>query len=371
MAVLLPAAFFLLLIGLSGCAGTDRQPRYTKDGQTYGVVSGTFRHRWWNYYERGLSYTEGKYYSEAVSDFQAAIDRRNEDQRMARTYGMHFVDYFPHRELGIVYLETGDLDNAQHHLERSIAHWPTAKARFYLDRVREQMIRRRGAEIPPPVIQIDAVGSEIWTRQDPVVLSGSVTDENYVAAVRVGDRRLFLESARKTLQFSESLQLSQGSHVVVLAAENLGGRSSKVKLRLHVDREGPLITVEEAAAVEAASGNHVRIRGSVYDPAGVETLDIAGHDFNFISSTEVFFEETIAATDGELTLTARDVLGNRTTTVLSGQIGPAAFGARPLLACTDCPGLSLVFLRSTDSRGPVIELKGWRPKQAVFVERIY
>jgi TolB-like protein/tetratricopeptide (TPR) repeat protein len=371
MAVLLPAALSLFLIGLSGCAGTDRQPRYTKDGQTYGVVSGTFRHRWWNYYERGLSYTEGQYYSEAVSDFQAAIDRRDADQRMARTYGMHFVDYFPHRELGIVYLETGDLENALHHLERSIAHWPTAKARYYLDRVREKMIRRRGGEIDPPDIRLDAAGTEIRTRQDPVILTGTVADDNYVAAVRIGDRQLFLESARKTLQFSETLQLSQGSHVIVLAAENLGGRSSKVELRLIVDREGPLITVEEAAVADGASGKQFRIRGSAYDPAGVETLEIAGHDFNFISSTEVFFEETISTTDGELTLSARDVLGNRTTTVLSGQIAPAVFGARPLLACTDCPMPSLAFLRSTDSRGPVIELKGWRPKQAVFVETIY
>jgi len=42
----------------------------------------------------------------AISDFQAAIRQREKDQRRARTCGMHFIDYFPHQELGIVYFET-------------------------------------------------------------------------------------------------------------------------------------------------------------------------------------------------------------------------------------------------------------------------
>jgi len=95
-----------------------------KDGKEYGKVSGAFfRHRWWNYYERGLSFAEGEFFPEAVSDLEEAIQQRTRDQRMARTYGMHFMDYFPHRELGIVYYETGDFEGAKRELEVSLSHF--------------------------------------------------------------------------------------------------------------------------------------------------------------------------------------------------------------------------------------------------------
>ena len=106
---------FLLSVSIaSGCAHqTDSTASYTRDGETYGQVRGTFRHKWWNYYERGLSFADGQFFKEAVKDFNAAIRKREKDQRMARTYGMHFMDYFPHRELGIVQYQTGNLEAAK------------------------------------------------------------------------------------------------------------------------------------------------------------------------------------------------------------------------------------------------------------------
>jgi tetratricopeptide (TPR) repeat protein len=81
--------------------------------------SGTFRGKWWNYYERALESAEKGDWDAALSDLNAAIDKRDKDQRNARTYGMHFVDYFPHRELGIAYFNKGDLANAAKELEDS------------------------------------------------------------------------------------------------------------------------------------------------------------------------------------------------------------------------------------------------------------
>ena len=67
---------------------------------------------------------------------------------MARTYGMHFIDYFPHRELGIVYYEMRKMDAAKKELELSLVHFPTAKARFYLDRVRKALIEQEVSNRP-------------------------------------------------------------------------------------------------------------------------------------------------------------------------------------------------------------------------------
>ena len=137
-------------------------PVYQKNGKTYGVTSGAFRHRWWNYFERGLSFAEGGFTDEAISDLKTAIQQRFKDQRMARTYGLHFIDYFPHRELGIGYFTKGLLDEANAELVLSLSHFPSAKAYYYLDRVREQRIRKLGNEVAPPRLALDLKGNDIW-----------------------------------------------------------------------------------------------------------------------------------------------------------------------------------------------------------------
>ena len=64
----------LVLIALSfllfqNCQ-TPPDPDYIKDGTSYGVVKGLFRERWWNFYERGVSFFDGGYWEEAIDDFQ-------------------------------------------------------------------------------------------------------------------------------------------------------------------------------------------------------------------------------------------------------------------------------------------------------------
>ena len=74
----------LLMLMLPNCQ-TPADPQYTKDGTPYGVVKGLFRERWWNFYERGVSYFDGGFWEEAIADFKEAIRQRDEDQRRART----------------------------------------------------------------------------------------------------------------------------------------------------------------------------------------------------------------------------------------------------------------------------------------------
>ena len=138
-----PTILLLFLIAAvlwtGGCAQQPAGKVYVKDGKEYGKTSGyIFRHKWWNYYERGISYAEGEFYEDAIGDFTQAINQRPGDQRMARTYGMHFIDYFPHRELGIIHYQRGDLAAARKELELSLSQYPSAKARYYLDRVRKE-----------------------------------------------------------------------------------------------------------------------------------------------------------------------------------------------------------------------------------------
>ena len=86
-------ALSIPLVGVlvSGCGGARGPTAQVVDGQTYGTTTVPFRGRWWQYYERGVSWSLGGLWAEAEADFREALALRLTDNRRARTYGMHFV----------------------------------------------------------------------------------------------------------------------------------------------------------------------------------------------------------------------------------------------------------------------------------------
>lgn len=370
----------LLLFGISACA-TGSEKAYTKDGKAYGHVRGTFRHRWWNYYERGLSFAEGKYYGEAVSDLREAIRQRSEDQRMARTYGMHFIDYFPHRELGIILYETQDLDTAKQELELSLGHFPSAKAHFYLDRIRKIMIEQTGKEIPFPALGLDLEKKEIWSRDDPIQLSGEASDENYISEITIMGTPFYIGESSRHVPFKKSLSLPQGKHIVEVTAKNLSGKVSTLVRTIHIDREGPIISIEQLA-FEDTSDSKIFISGVIFDEAGVTELRINKKTIPADGKEEFLFSQELVSDGEDLELKAVDRLGNETTARISLQSvldesNNKGTGYRQntesiLLASTDLKGLRLAAIFGpNDNQPPIISIKGWTDRQAVFLDRLY
>lgn len=140
--VLAGAAAALLLT-----ACQERQERVAEPGaRRPGEISVPFRNRWWHFYERGLSWADAGDDARAIDDFRQCLRLRRTDARLARTYGMHFVQCFAHRELGAALLRRGDLDGAERELELSMAQEPSAKAEHLLRQVRE---RRGGVAAAP------------------------------------------------------------------------------------------------------------------------------------------------------------------------------------------------------------------------------
>ena len=83
-----------------------------KDDKEYCVTSDwIYGMDWDSCYRRGLSCMEGECWEYAISEFTQAISQRFREKRDARPYGMHFRDYFPHREMGICYLNLGEKEN--------------------------------------------------------------------------------------------------------------------------------------------------------------------------------------------------------------------------------------------------------------------
>lgn len=365
----------ILLSALSWYAGGVMQasdPVYTKEGKEYGKVQGAFRHRWWNYYERALSFSDGEFHEEAVSDLKVAIEQRPEDQRMARTYGMHFVDYFPHRELGIAYYRMGEFKAAQGELELSINQYPSSKARFYLDRVRKALIEREGAGVEPPRLVLDFRNGEIWTRDDPVTISGVAEDERYVAAVSIMGTSVFLEQAEARVPFKKALHLPQGRHEVTVEARNLLGSKTSRSVVIRVDREGPVIAVEKIEEDQTTPEGGIEIFGSVYDEAGVPQVLLNNEPIRPAGGVEVYFRQRVPKARKELELVAKDRLGNETSARipldLSGKVKPSI---RLALAGSGEMPLVLAASAGKDTRPPEIKLKGWTESQTVFLDKIY
>src|SRR5262245_27321269 len=176
---------FVVLVGLAGCA-VEQGKVYVKEGRQYGVTSSQiWRGRWWNHYERGVSYAAGEFWDEAITDFQAAVAQRQEDQRRARTYGLHFMDYFPHRELGIVYYRLVRYPEAIRELETALHSDETAKAKFYLNQARKALLEQTRRDTTPPRIVLDSPPDGLLTNRFTITVAGRVEGDAYVSGITV------------------------------------------------------------------------------------------------------------------------------------------------------------------------------------------
>jgi len=188
-------ALILSVVVISGCGTRVDLPPKIAEGVTYGTTREPFRERWWQYCERGVSWANGGFWSEAESDLRQCLALRRTDARRARTYGMHFVQCFAHRELGAVLIELGRLDEAEHELQLSMAQEPSAKAEFLLRRIRqmrgqEAVAASRLVVIDPTAPQAAAIAAAAQvpppdlTAVDSRIVIDVVTGEGGTTALR-------------------------------------------------------------------------------------------------------------------------------------------------------------------------------------------
>jgi len=85
----------------------------------------------YNYYENGLEYMKKAQWDRAIDEFKSAVSLEFTDRPNFKTYGMHFIDYFPHREMAICYYNLGDLAKAKKEMELSMAFKSTGRSKDY------------------------------------------------------------------------------------------------------------------------------------------------------------------------------------------------------------------------------------------------
>jgi hypothetical protein len=335
----------LFLIFVYGCSTVSLENPYEteynpNDGIGKDDIYSHFnihRGRWWNHYARGSWFLAGDHYVAARQDFRRAIKFRGEDKAGARTYGMHFKDYFPHRDSGIAfYLEGVNeysvavkeklFQEAIRELTISIGQEPSSKAKFYLRLATEGYWTATQTDMKPPVISI--ANSELYRWTDlPTLYTNKYAakleiqasdSQSGIAAVSINDRELFIESVEN--DFNESTvvgidPLVKTKEVQVKAVDLAGNKSWPVSVKLIVDTIPPTAAIRVNPDKGSMLNGRLRVEIAVSDDKGLKSIRIGDDPYDtWECHGQVKWEGTFYAKLGvrKLTVKVSDLAGNVT-----------------------------------------------------------
>jgi len=103
--------------------------------------------QWHVSYKAGLQAMQQGDWNRAIENFHQALQVKTQDTKKIRSAGAMFIEYFPHREIGICYFQLGDWERAKQKLELSLSHAQSDRAKSYLDRL------NRGERATDPPLQ--------------------------------------------------------------------------------------------------------------------------------------------------------------------------------------------------------------------------
>lgn len=368
---MLKRSLLLGLVVIAGlhCESTDT--RYVKDGVDYGATEGVFRGRWWSYFERGTNLLGGEFYEAAAADFREALKGRATDTWRARTYGLHFTQYFPNRELGVALYHLGQLNEAEAALQKSLADVDTARAHHYLDLVKKEKIAQ-GLIRDETAPGIDVgLGERALVASLDVPLTIAATDDSGVETMRVNGNPLYQRGSRADITYKPVLTFDEGVHQVTIEASDLADKMTTVTREIVVDLTGPTVGIREPADALVTEAASIRLAGSTVDDFGVVSVTLDGRTIAQAGSesgeTRLAFEAELALRDGENTfvVSARDAAGNETYTAINVYRGRrSSTAARLWLLREKYPDLLKVAAASPSPSSLVLVLEALEAQEA-------
>ena len=273
------------------------------------ATTGVFRDTFWDFYERGLKYSEAGAFKAAIADFRAARAKRDKEDRRARTYGVDFIEYFPVRELGVALYNDGQFKAAVVELEKSLAAYPTAKAAYYYNLARAALLRQSAADPKPPRIKIDAPADGLFTNAIAMEVRGSAESKNQVALVEVNGEPEIIEAATPSRPFTQVAVLNPGANVIQVRARDLIGQEAVAAVTVNVDREGPAVILDNVTRLPSGQ---LRLEGVVADNVRLGPLLVNGVAVSLRPGVESTFSVDIPGTVATLQIEAADAVGNVT-----------------------------------------------------------
>ncbi len=249
------------------------------------------QYKFYSYYDEGLEFMEKKDWLRAIQEFRSAMSLEFEDAARKRTYGTHFIEYFPHREIGICHYFLGEKASARKELELSTAYESSERANEFLGYLRKNVppsVAARGEpevaeevveeprvpvprpskeEVKPPVLPVGAltydpmrvtqVGSRLGIAVLPIEVKGdlesfadALTDKMVSQLVNLRRFKVIERNALDKVLREQELQLSgmvdeqtavkvgriAGADAIVVANALQHGATNKVNVRV-IDTE--------------------------------------------------------------------------------------------------------------------------------------
>ncbi len=252
---------------------------------------------------------------EAKLDLEKAIRLRKDDKWRARTYGMHFVNYFPHCELGVIRYKEKDWKWAIKELETSIKTAKNAKAEFYLDLARKALIEKTQSDKEQPEIIIDSPQQPFLTKDFSVVIRGIAKDDQFVRHVTVNGKKIRVDVSDKEIPFRVEVPVSPGENRIPVVAADLTGKLSQTEVVvIHVDRTGPTVSIDAISDYAPIAKRAFAVKGYAFDGSGVAEVIINGRKMQYDGSEDIQFHRTLhlGPEEKQLVIEARDRPGNVT-----------------------------------------------------------
>jgi TolB-like protein len=298
-----------LLLVCPGCG--SKQQKFMRDGSEYGATDGGFTGTWLDYYERGRTFAKGGFHSEAFTNLRQAIEENGKDQWDAVDTDGNLIDYFPHRELGILHYQRREYDKAIAELEYSIESAPSARAGYFLDKARAARIDRYGLDQASPELNLATTTAESITTGLTKVVRGVADDDTYVAGITIGNRRADMKPAARKKIFSTEVPLDPGENRIRIVATDLAGKSTEQYLTVYSDRQGPFIEIEELSL----NNGRVHLQGNISDDKGLASLSINNVRWP-ITGRAAGYTFKLTLPDENITIIAADLAGNITRAVV-------------------------------------------------------
>jgi TolB-like protein len=225
----------------------------------------TGQSKFYQYYSDGLDFVEKKDWLRAIQEFRSAVSLEFEDAARKRTYGTRFIEYFPHREIGICHYYLGEKQIALKELELSTAFESSERANEFIF-----MIRGTGPSAA-------AVPSRKKTTEEP---DASSRTETRGAALPMG--ALTYDPSRVT-QVGSRLGLA----VIPIAPKgDLGqyGDALTEKMITQLVNLRRFKVIERAALDKVLAEQQLQISGAVDEATAVQVGRIAGADAIILAS---------------------------------------------------------------------------------------
>ncbi len=278
------------------------------------------QNKFYNYYNAGLEYIEKQDWQRAITEFKSAASLEFEDVQRKRTYGTRFIEYYPHREMGIAHYMLGEIDPAKKELDLSLAYRSTGRAEDYFKKI-------SGGVLPPKIVKKEEPKPQskiVDTRKDPMP---QVTSQSTPPSVMQPKGNVIVV----TRKYDPNAVPQVGSRLAVAVLPfEASGEAAKFKESVTNEMVNELVNLRRFKVIERSAINKIiseqkmQAAGAVDDRTAVKLGKIAGADALVIGSITVAgngikISARLVDVETTETLVAQDATAENTTQAVVDQ----------------------------------------------------